>query len=82
LGGSVHIVKKSAEAISVGSKETGPEVNCDKTKKIVMSGYQNVGRSHKMKIDKGSCKRMEEFKYLVTFFQRIKILFRKKLRAD
>jgi hypothetical protein len=54
LGGSIHTIKKSAEAILVGSKETGPEVNGDKTKKMVMSGCQNVGRSHKMKSDKGS----------------------------
>jgi hypothetical protein len=82
LGGSVHTVKEKADALVVGSKETGPEVSADKTKNIVMSREQNVGRTHKIKIDSGSFKRMEKFKYLGTAFQRIKILFRKKLRAD
>ena len=34
-----------------------------------------------MKIDKSSIEKVEEFKYLGTTFT-IKILFRKKLRAD
>ena len=37
LGGSVHTVKESAEALIVVSKEIGLEVNADKTKYEVMS---------------------------------------------
>jgi hypothetical protein len=37
LGGSIHITKKNAEALAVASKETGLEVNADKTKYMVMS---------------------------------------------
>ena len=81
FGGSVHTIK-NADALLVASKEIGPKVNADKTKNMVMSGDRNVGRGHKIKIDNGFCKRMEEFKYLGKTFQRIKILFRKKLRAD
>jgi hypothetical protein len=32
LGGSVHTIKKNAEALVVTSKETGLEVNADQTK--------------------------------------------------
>jgi hypothetical protein len=32
LGGSVHAIKKIAEALVVASRETGLEVNADKTK--------------------------------------------------
>jgi len=32
LGGSRHTIKKNAEALVVASKETGLEVNADKTK--------------------------------------------------
>jgi len=32
LGGSVHTVKENAEALVVANKETGLEVNADKTK--------------------------------------------------
>ena len=37
LGGGVDTVKKNTEAIIVASKETGLEVNADKTKYMVMS---------------------------------------------
>jgi len=51
LGGSVHTVKKNAEALVVASKEIGLEVNADKAKYMVMSRDQNAGRSHSTKID-------------------------------
>ena len=66
LGGSVHIVKENAEALLFGSKEIGLEVNVGKTKYMVMSRDQNVGRSHNMRIDNRSFERVEEFKYLGT----------------
>jgi hypothetical protein len=37
LGGSVHTLKKNAETLVVAHKETGLEVNADKTKYMVMS---------------------------------------------
>ena len=51
LGGSVHTVSENAEALVVASKEIGLEVNAGKTKYLVMSGDQNAGRSHNMRID-------------------------------
>ena len=48
----------------VATKETGLEVNADKTKYMIMSRDQNAGRSHSMKIDNSSIQRVEEFKYL------------------
>jgi ABC-type ATPase involved in cell division len=42
------------------------EVNVDKTKYMFMTGDQNAGRSHSMKIDNSYIERVEEFKYLVT----------------
>jgi len=38
----------------VASKETGLEVNADKTKYMVMSRDQNAGQSHSMKSDNSS----------------------------
>jgi len=64
LGGSVHTVKENAEAVVVASKETGLEVNADKTKCMVMSRDQNAGRNHSIKTDNSSFERVEEFKYL------------------
>jgi hypothetical protein len=42
LGGSVHTLKKKAEALAVANKETGLEVNADKTKYMVMSRDYNA----------------------------------------
>jgi ketol-acid reductoisomerase len=42
LGGSIHI-QENAEVLVVASKETGLEVNADKTKYMVMSRDQNEG---------------------------------------
>ena len=46
-----------------------------------MSRDQNAGRSHSMKTDNSCIERVEEFKYLGATLT-VKILFRKKLRAD
>jgi len=43
LGGSVHTVKENAETLVVATKETGLEVNADKTKYMIMSRDQNAG---------------------------------------
>ena len=64
LGGSIHKVKENAEALEVATKETGLEVNADKTKYMVMSREQMAGQSHSMKVDNSSIERVEEFKYL------------------
>ena len=61
---SVHTIKKRAEALLVSSKETGLKVNAAKTKYMFMSRDQNAGRSHSMKTDNSSYKRVEEFRYL------------------
>ena len=50
----------------MANKETGLEVNADKTKYMVMSRDQNAGRSHSIKNDNSSLSRVEEFKYLGT----------------
>jgi len=66
LGGSVHTVKENAKALVVANKETGLEVNGDKTKYMVMSRDQNAGRSHSMRTDNSYFERLEEFRYLGT----------------
>ena len=50
----------------MASKETGLEVNTDKTKYMVMSRDQNAGQSHSVKYDNSSLERVEKFKYLGT----------------
>jgi hypothetical protein len=43
VGGNLHTIKKTTEALKVASKETGLEVNADKTKYMVMCRNQNAG---------------------------------------
>jgi hypothetical protein len=66
LGGSIHPVKKNAEALVVSSKEIGLEVNAEKNKYVVMSSNQNAGHDYNIKVDNKSFKRVEQFKYLGT----------------
>jgi hypothetical protein len=80
LGGSVQTITENAEALLVASKDIGLEVNDYKTKYMVMSRDQHAGRSHSMKTG-SSFERVKEFIHLGTPYQ-IKILFRKKLKAD
>jgi hypothetical protein len=46
LDGCLHTSKKNAEALLVSSKESGLEVNADKSKYMVMFREQNATRSH------------------------------------
>jgi hypothetical protein len=42
VGGSVHTVNKETDTLVVASKETGLEVNTDKSKYMVVFRGQNV----------------------------------------
>jgi hypothetical protein len=66
LCGSIHSIKKNAEYLVIASKETGLEVNAEKTKYMVMSRNQNAGHNPNVKMDNKSLERVEEFKYFGT----------------
>jgi len=66
LGRNVHTIKKNTEALVVASKETGPEINVDKTEYMVISRDQIAGRNRRIKTDNGSFQRVEQFKHLGT----------------
>jgi hypothetical protein len=66
LGGNIHSIKKNTEALIVARKETGLEVNAEKTKFMFMSRDRNAGQNHSIKIGNKSFKSVEEFKYLGT----------------
>jgi hypothetical protein len=48
---SLKIGPMNPEALVIASKETGLDVNADKTKYMGMSRDQNAGRSHNIMID-------------------------------
>ena len=66
MGGSVHTIKENAEALVIASKETGLDVNADKTKYMVVSRNQNAGRSDSIKTENSCFERVEQFRYLGT----------------
>ena len=66
LAGSIHTLKENAVASVAATRETGPEVNADKTNYILMSRDQNAGRIHSVRVNNSSFERVEEFKYLGT----------------
>jgi len=53
-------------SVVVACKETGPDVDADKTKYMVMSRDQNAGQSLNIKIDKSSFERAKHLKYSGT----------------
>ena len=63
---SEHTIEKNTEASVVASKESGLEVNVDRTKYMVMSRDQNAGRSYSIKTDNSSFERVERVQILGT----------------
>jgi len=66
LGGSIHTLKENAEALVAATREIGLEVSADKTKYMVISRDQNVGRIQSVRIDNSNFESVQEFKYLGT----------------
>jgi len=66
LGGSKQTIKKHTEALVLTSKETGIEVNAEKTLYMVTSPDQNAGQNRNIKIYDKSSERVEQFRYFRT----------------
>ena len=66
LGESVSTVRKNTYPLLVAHKETGLEVNTDKSKYVVISRDQNAGRIHRLKSDSISLERVEHLRYFGT----------------
>jgi len=64
--GSIHMIKKNTVALAVAGRETGLEVNSEKTKFMFTSRDQNAGQNLSIKIDNKSLERLEQLKYLGT----------------
>jgi hypothetical protein len=66
LGDNIDTIKKIIETLIDTSKEVGLEVNTEKTKYMLLSGYQNTGQNRHMKIADRSFENVAQFRYLVT----------------
>ena len=65
MGGSVLTIKENVGSLLMTSKESGLEVNVDKTKYMVLYHKQKAGRIHSTIIENWSLEIVEHFKYLV-----------------
>jgi hypothetical protein len=66
LGDNIDPIKENKETLIEASKEVGLEVNIEKTKYMLLSGHQNAGHIHDMKIANRSLENVAQFKYLGT----------------
>jgi hypothetical protein len=66
LDGSIHDIEKNTEALVIAIKESGLEVNADKTNYMVLSQDSNARQNHSIKTDNKSFERVDQFRYLGT----------------
>jgi len=61
-GGNIYSLNENADALVDITREIGLEIIADKTKYMVMSGDQNAGRIHSVRIGNSTFESVEEFK--------------------
>jgi hypothetical protein len=66
LGDKIDTVKKNTESVSDASMEVGLEINVEKTKYMLLSHHQNVGKNRDIKIASRSFENVSQFTYLGT----------------
>jgi hypothetical protein len=66
LGDNIDTIKKNTETLIDTSKEVGQEINVEKTKYMLLSRHQNVGRNRDLKLANKSFENVSQFRYLGT----------------
>jgi hypothetical protein len=79
LRDNIDTINKNTETLIDVSKEVGLEVNVEKTKYLLVSRDQNIGKKRGMKIGNRSFENVSQFKYLGTTI-RNQNLIQKKIR--
>jgi hypothetical protein len=66
LEDNIDTIKKNMETLTDVSKEVGLEISVEKTKCMLLSRHQNVGRNLDIKMANRSFENVSQFKYLGT----------------
>jgi hypothetical protein len=66
LGDNMDTIQKNIEILIDANKEAGLETNAEKTKYMLLSCHQNVGKNHDRKITSRSSENVAQFRYLKT----------------
>jgi hypothetical protein len=66
MGDNIDTIKKNTETLIDASKKIVLEINIEKTKHMLLSRHQNVGRNRDIKIANRSFENVSQFKYMGT----------------
>jgi hypothetical protein len=85
LGDNIDIIQENTETLIDDSEEVGLEIKVEKTKYMLLSGHQNLGRNRDIEIANRSFGNVSQFTYLgatITNQNLIQEEIKRRLNSD